>query len=74
VIIVALLAVLLAFGCAPEQPPGPPSGNVIVAVGDIARCAGTADEATARLLGAIEGSTVLPGVPGAPRRLTIATA
>jgi hypothetical protein len=73
VIIVALLAVLLAFGCGPKRPPGPPSGKVIVAVGDIASCSGTADEATARLVGAIEGSTVLPGVPGA-HRLTIATA
>jgi acid phosphatase type 7 len=59
VIIVALLAVLLAFGCAPEQPPGPPSGKVIVAAGDIASCSGTADEATARLVGSIDGSTVL---------------
>jgi acid phosphatase type 7 len=59
VIIVALLAVLLAFGCAPEQPPGPPSGKVIVAAGDIASCSGTADEATARLVGRIDGSTVL---------------
>jgi hypothetical protein len=73
-IIVPLLAELLAFGCAPEQPPGPPSGKVIVAVGDIASCSGTADEATARLVGAIEGSTVLPGVPGAPGRITMATA
>jgi acid phosphatase type 7 len=59
VIIVALLAILLAFGCAPEQPPGPPSGKVIVAAGDIASCSGTADEATARLVGSIDGSTVL---------------
>jgi acid phosphatase type 7 len=59
VIIVALLAILLTFGCAPEQPPGPPSGKVIVAVGDIASCSGTADEATARLVGGMEGATVL---------------
>jgi acid phosphatase type 7 len=59
VIIVALLAILLAFGCAPQRPPGPPSGKVIVAVGDIASCSGTADEVTARLVSAIEGSTVL---------------
>jgi acid phosphatase type 7 len=59
VIIVALLAILLAFGCAPQRPPGPPSGKVIVAVGDIAGCSGTADEVTARLVSAIEGSTVL---------------
>jgi len=59
VIIVALLAILLAFGCGPIRPPQPPSGKVIVAVGDIASCSGTADEATARLVGGIEGSTVL---------------
>jgi acid phosphatase type 7 len=59
IIIVALLAILLAFGCAPERPPGPPSGKVIVAVGDIASCSDTADEATARLVGSIDGATVL---------------
>src|SRR5215213_7391168 len=59
VIIVALLTILLAFGCAPERPPRPPSGKVIVAVGDIASCYGTADEATARLVGGIDASTVL---------------
>ena len=59
VFIVALLAIFLAFGCAPQRPPGPPSGNVIVAAGDIANCAGEGDEATARLVGGIDGSTVL---------------
>ena len=59
VIIVALLAILLAFGCGPIRPPQPPSGKVIVAVGDIADCASEGDEATARLVGGIEGSTVL---------------
>ena len=59
VIIVALLAILLAFGCAPERPPRPPSGKVIVAVGDIASCSSTDDEATANLVGGIKGSTVL---------------
>jgi acid phosphatase type 7 len=58
-IIVTLLAILLAFGCAPERPPGPPSGKVIVAVGDIASCSSTADEVTARLVGVIDSSTVL---------------
>jgi acid phosphatase type 7 len=59
VIIVALLAILLAIGCAPERPPRPPSGKVIVAVGDIASCSSTDDEATANLVGGIKGSTVL---------------
>jgi hypothetical protein len=58
-IIVALLVILLAFGCAPERPPGLPSGKVIVAVGDIASCSSAADEVTARLVGVIDGSTVL---------------
>jgi acid phosphatase type 7 len=58
-IILALLAMLLAFSCAPERPPRPPSGKVIVAVGDIASCSGTADEATARLVGGLEVATVL---------------
>jgi hypothetical protein len=61
VIIVALLGVLLAFGCAPEQPPGPPSGKVIVAAGDIADCASEGDEATARLVGGIEGTVLTLG-------------
>jgi acid phosphatase type 7 len=59
VIIVALLAILLAFGCGLVRPPQSPSGKVIVAVGDIASCSGTADEATARLVGGIDGATVL---------------
>src|SRR5215212_4188406 len=61
VIIVALLAILLAFGCAPERPPEPPSGKVIVAAGDIANCAGEGDEATARLVGGIEGTVLTLG-------------
>jgi calcineurin-like phosphoesterase family protein len=56
VVIVALLAILLAFGCGPQRPP---SGKVIVAVGDIASCSSTADEATARLVSGFKGSTVL---------------
>src|SRR5215211_7972195 len=59
VIIVALLAIFLAFGCAPQRPPQPPSGNVMVAAGDIANCAGEGDEATARIVGGIDGATVL---------------
>jgi len=59
VIIVALLAILLALSCAPERPPGPPSGEVLVAAGDIADCAGEGDEATARLVGSIDGARVL---------------
>jgi acid phosphatase type 7 len=57
-VLVTLLGGLLVLGCAPEQPPGPPSG-VIVAAGDIANCAGEGDEETARLVGSMEGATVL---------------
>jgi acid phosphatase type 7 len=61
VIIVALLAVLLAFGCAPKRPPRPPSGKVIVAAGDIADCSSDGDEATARLVEGIEGTVLTLG-------------
>src|SRR5215208_3618384 len=62
VIIVVLLAALLTFGCAPEQPPGPPpSGKVIVAAGDIADCLSDGDEATARLVGGIDGTVLTLG-------------
>ena len=54
-----LLAVPLAFGCGPERPPRPPPSEKVVAAGDIASCSGTADEATAGLVGGIEGATVL---------------
>jgi hypothetical protein len=56
---VALVVMILAFGCGPERPPQPPSGNVVVAAGDIANCAGEGDEATARLVSGMEGATVL---------------
>jgi acid phosphatase type 7 len=61
-IVVALLIILLAFGCAPKRPPGPPpSGKVIVAAGDIADCTSDGDEATARLVGGIEGTVLTLG-------------
>ena len=56
IVIVALLGPILAFGCAPERPPGPP---VVVAAGDIAACNSEGDEATARLVESIDGATVL---------------
>ena len=58
-VLVVLLGVLLAIGCAPERPPRLPSGEVVVAAGDIANCATEGDEATAELLGSIDGATVL---------------
>jgi acid phosphatase type 7 len=60
-ILVALLGGLLAVGCAPEWLPGPPSGEVIVAAGDIADCTREGDEATARLVGGIEGTVLTLG-------------
>ena len=60
IVFVALLGSLLALlGCAPERPPRPPSGEVIVAAGDIGDCRREGDEATARLVGDISDSTVL---------------
>ncbi len=59
-VLVALLGSLLALGCAPERPPGPPpSREVIVAAGDIADCASDGDEGTAKLVSDIDGATVL---------------
>jgi hypothetical protein len=60
-VLVALLGGFLALGCAPERPPRLPSGNVIVAAGDIADCASEGDEATARLVGGIEGTVLTLG-------------
>jgi acid phosphatase type 7 len=54
-VLVSLLGSLLALGCAPERPPS----GVIVAAGDIADCSSEGDEATARLVRSIDGSTVL---------------
>jgi hypothetical protein len=57
VVIVAFVAVLVAAGCRPEKPVKKPP--VVVAAGDIATCSGTGDEATAKLIGGIDSSTVL---------------
>jgi hypothetical protein len=58
-VLVSLLGGLLAIGCAPERPPGPPSGEVVAAAGDIAVCHTEGDEATAKLVEGIDGATVL---------------
>jgi hypothetical protein len=57
-IIVAFVAVLIAAGCRPERPPGPP---VVVAGGDIADCATEGDQATARLVADIDGTVLTLG-------------
>ncbi len=66
-VVLALVAILLAVGCGPEQPPGPPPGEVILAAGDIASCDTEADEATAELLGATEGTVLALGDEAYPR-------
>jgi acid phosphatase type 7 len=62
VVILTTLAILIAVGCAPEWLPGPPpSGEVIVAAGDIADCTSDGDEATARLVSGMEGTVLTLG-------------
>jgi Calcineurin-like phosphoesterase len=60
VVIVAFVAILIAAGCLPEKPPVemPP---VVVAAGDIATCSGTEDDATAKLVGGIDGTVLTLG-------------
>jgi acid phosphatase type 7 len=58
VVIVTFVAVLIAAGCRPERHPGPP---VVVAAGDIADCAKEGDEATATLVGGMEGTVLTLG-------------
>jgi acid phosphatase type 7 len=60
VVIVALLALFVAAGCRLEKPPveKPP---VVVAAGDIAVCRTEGDEATAGLVGGIEGTVLTLG-------------
>src|SRR5215210_9535408 len=57
VVIVTTVAILIAAGCGPEKTPPP----MVVAAGDIADCAREGDEATARLLGGIEGTVLTLG-------------
>jgi hypothetical protein len=59
VVIVGFVEILVAaVGCGPERPPRPPSGEVIVAAGDIGDCRREGDEATARLVGRINGTVL----------------
>jgi acid phosphatase type 7 len=63
VVIVTTLAILIAAGCGPEKTPPPEIDGrpVVVAAGDIADCAREDDEATARLVGGIEGTVLTLG-------------
>lgn len=62
-VIVATIAILIAAGCGPEKTPppevaGPP---VVVAAGDIASCGTESDDATAELVGGLEGTVLTLG-------------
>jgi hypothetical protein len=57
VVIVTTVAILIAAGCGPEKTPPP----MVVAAGDFADCAREGDEATAGLLGGIEGTVLTLG-------------
>jgi hypothetical protein len=63
VIIVAFVAVLLAVGCRSERTPSRENADppVVLAAGDIATCSGTGDEATAKLVGGIDGTVLALG-------------
>jgi acid phosphatase type 7 len=72
VIVASVVAVLVAVGCRSErspspseQPPSsserPPSSSVVVAAGDIATCSGKGDEATATLVGGLDGTVLALG-------------
>jgi acid phosphatase type 7 len=63
VVIVATVANLIAAGCGPERPPPPEVDGlpVVVAAGDIADCGREDDEATARLVGGVDGTVLTLG-------------
>ncbi len=61
--IVAFVAILLAVGCGSNRTPSPEDADppVVVAAGDIATCSRTGDEATASLIGGIDGTVLALG-------------
>src|SRR5215218_6084647 len=63
VVIVITVAILIAAGCGPQKTPPPEVAGrpVVVAAGDIADCATEDDEATANLVGGIEGTVLTLG-------------
>ena len=63
VVTMTTLAILTAAGCGPEKTPTPEVDGrpVVVAAGDIADCFTEGDEATARLVGGIEGTILTLG-------------
>ena len=65
--VVAATVLMLAVSCAPERPPRPPSAEVLLAAGDIANCRAEGDEATAKLVGSIDGTVLALGDEAYPR-------
>jgi acid phosphatase type 7 len=63
VVTMTTLAILIAGGCGPEKTPPPEVDGrpVVVAAGDIADCAREGDEATARIVGGMEGTVLTLG-------------
>ena len=62
-VIVATVAILIAAGCGPEKPPPPEVAGrpVVVAAGDITSCGTESDDATAELVGDIDGTVLTLG-------------
>jgi hypothetical protein len=58
-----IVVISIAAGCGPEKTPLPEVDGlpVVVAAGDIADCARDSDEATARLVGGVEGTVLTLG-------------
>jgi hypothetical protein len=63
VVIVTTVAIMIAAGCGPEKTPPPEVDGrpVVVAAGDVADCTSEDDEATARLVGGMEGTVLTLG-------------
>ncbi len=69
IVVLALAVAILAAGCGRVEKPSPPPADppTVVAAGDIADCRREGDEATAELLGGIEGTVLALGDEAYPR-------
>ena len=67
VIVAAVAVLLLAVGCKSEPAP---SGELVVAAGDIANCHAQGDEATAELVEGIDGTVLALGDEAYPKGST----
>jgi acid phosphatase type 7 len=63
-IVAAIAVLLLSVGCKPEPTP---SGEVVLAAGDIANCHAQGDEATAELVEGIDGTVLALGDEAYPK-------